>query len=230
MVKYKVKYRTGQVINIRGENKFSKLISMGYGDYWTHSLWIRQELKDKILIQEADGLKEKKVVSKWVDKSYFDNLFSQNRAKIMNFNLNSNPQKFEEFCNSIEGVKYDYFTIFELFVMRVMNLFGLSEEAKTKILRNKPVKKAIKKLNPEYKSVKKLDCSEMIAFGIYFLKGININEELNLRNDTIWDYIRPQHISLLNDKLETDSIKYIEPDEMLRMIKEELEGKKNESS
>lgn len=230
MVKYKINYKVGMVINTKGIGKYSNFISMGYGDYWTHSLWVREVTQDKLYIQEADGIKEKKIVSHWVDKVYFDELFAQNLIKVMDFGLNKNQDKFQHFCNSIENIKYDYFSVIQLAIMRLLTILGVSDKLKNKIVRNKKLSKSLKKLNIEYQSVKKLDCSEMIAFGINHLTDINVNEELKLNLDpktkNVWDYVRPQHISILYDSINTDKIRLIDELELMNSIKEIIEEEK----
>jgi len=216
----KINYKAGLVINTKGTNIYSNIISMGYGDYWTHTLWIREVIEDRLFIQEADGKNEKKIISYWVNKVYFDELYNKNLIKIMDFGIDGESEKFKSFCKSIEGIKYDYFSIFKLTISRLLILLNVEENIIDKFLRNEKIDKKLKKLNFEYKSVNKLDCSELIAFGLYSIKDININKELNLVFDekviNKWDYIRPQHISLLYDKIN------LKKTDVLNLVEEEL--------
>lgn len=186
--------RAGQVLNFKNTNLFGRTISMGLGNYYNHSAWIRKVQGDNIYIQEAKGLKEKKVVTNLYKREYLEKVFNENRLHIMNFNINDLP-RFEAYCTKMEGIPYDYYSIWNLFTIRVRVLFGIDVE---KYMRKKPSK------NKNLYSDKMLDCSELIARGINELRCIDV---LKLTNKPKYDLVTPQDISNMYVRLNTHQTK-----------------------
>jgi len=174
-----LKYKPGLVLNFRYNNFFSNTITMGMGHYFSHTAWIISVNEDNVLIQEARGSKEKKVVSNWYKKEYLNTMFRENNLKIMDFGIVNNDD-FLKVVSELNGIPYDYFTIMELAFIRIRKLFGL----KVKI--------------SDVTTPKKVDCSEAISRAINELTNINPLEVLKVSK---YDLITPQMMSIMYDKL-----------------------------
>ena len=166
---------------------------MGLSHYWTHTCQIRRIDGNKLYIQEALGSKTKKVTTSIYDKSHFDKMIKDNKAKVMDFGIINN-ERFDMYCSMIENLPYDYYTIIEIAVIRILNLFGINID---KFLSWKIFNKI--KIDKNYSTEKRLDCSETIARGLKALKGLDM---LSLTNTKKYDRITPQHISLAYDKIQ----------------------------
>ena len=186
---------TGLVIVTRENNIFSNSISMVLGHYWTHCYWIREVNEDNVLIQEASGTKSKKVTSYWIPRYKIENYYEQNRLMCLYFGLDRFEEEFYNFCDDIENSPYDYFAGLELGIARFMTLFGFNSE---RFLKSKSFNFIRKKFNSNYTTEKKVDCSELIARGLYEVAGLDIRETLKLNR---FEDVAPQHLAIFHYKL-----------------------------
>ena len=190
----KLKFKPGQVILTKYDNIFSNTIAMGLGNYFTHALWIREVSEDNLVIQQASGSKSKQVKTKIISREHFENLFFENRTKLLDFKILP-TDRFHKYCKSMEGIPYDYYSIFELFFIRVLTLFGLDTD---KLLRTRFFKWITFLYSKDYSTPKKVDCSELISRGINELTNFDV---LNTLKVSKYDLVTPQMIDILHYKL-----------------------------
>lgn len=192
-----LKYKAGLVMNTREDNIYSNTIQIGLGNYWSHTCWIREVKGDMLLIQEALGNTTKQVTSTWKPRTNYDTLFENNRLKVMDFGIRDDAY-FKLFCNDVEGTKYDYFSIFEIAITRLLRMLGLKRFPET-FLRSRVFTLGFYKLNSDFKPNKRMDCSELISRGLNHLLNIDV---LGLLKKEDYDYVTPQLVSVLYDKLQ----------------------------
>ena len=138
--------------------------------------------EDYVRVLEADGVKNKQVVERnWDKQAVYDKL-NANTMILLDFKIPDNQLLVTTREKSI-GLKYDYFTIFELAMIRFNRLFGKKMQQTKK--------------NPNV-TPKLVDCSELMARNIHILKGWDVKAIMNYSR---FEQFTPQDIVTLYLKL-----------------------------
>ncbi len=194
--------RPGTVLNFKYNNITSNIIATFMGHYWTHTAIVTGIVGDKVVIFEAMGtyneelygtpslfqkfkflMKIKKhfggrTIQTEYNLAFLNKLHDEGRLKVMQYGI-PNGREFQTFVRENLDRPYDYFSIVNIAVARVMRLLG-------------------KKYDNHHPSERRLFCSELVARGVTELTKYNM---LELTNKDSYEYITPQDISLVYDRL-----------------------------
>jgi hypothetical protein len=173
--------KVGTVLNFSYNGFFSKTIRMSLGIYWSHSAIVYEVKGDNVWIGEATGSKTKQFNISAYNRNDLQKMYDNNIMRYYNHGLHYIPNM-QNVIYSFMGIKYDYYSIIQLAVKRILGLFKI-------------------RYTNSYESKKSVDCSEAV-FRI-LVKGLGLDEQetLKLINVEKADWVTPQHLDILYYKL-----------------------------
>jgi len=176
-----MEFKKFHVLNFSYSGFFSKTIRMGMGHFYSHSAIIYDIDGEDVTMAEALGSKTKEFNLYHYNMRDLQDMYDKNIVRGYDFGLQYKVET-KDIIDSFIGFKYDYHTIIELGIKRILSFFKI-------------------KYTNSYESKKKLDCSESVA-RILIKSGVLTEEEvLQLLNVDKVDWITPQLLDVLHYKV-----------------------------